>query len=80
MRMRLMSGGRTVMSIITVRMVGCLPEGLANESIWAGRGRTHGRCTVWTADGRLVATYTQDNLVRRFGDGKDHTGDYQRIM
>jgi acyl-CoA thioesterase II len=53
---------------------------MANESIWAGRGRTHGRCTIWTTDGRLVATYTQDNLVRGFGDGKDHTGDYKRIM
>jgi acyl-CoA thioesterase len=53
---------------------------LANESIWAGRGRTHGRCNIWTQDGRLVATYTQDNLVRGFGDGKDHTGDYNRIM
>jgi hypothetical protein len=53
---------------------------LANESVWAGRGRTHGRCTVWSADGRLVATYTQDNLVRGFGDGKDHTGDYRTIM
>ena len=39
---------------------------LANESIWAGRGRTHGRCNIWTHDGRLVATYTQDNLVRGF--------------
>ena len=37
---------------------------LANESVWAGRGRTHGRCNIWTEDGRLVATYTQDNLVR----------------
>jgi len=53
---------------------------LANESIWAGRGRTHGRCTVWTEDGRLVATYTQDNLVRGFGDGRDHDADYKRIM
>lgn len=53
---------------------------LANESIWAGRGRTHGRCNVWTQDGRLVATYTQDNLVRGWADGKDHTGDYNRIM
>ncbi len=53
---------------------------LANESIWAGRGRTHGRCNVWTEDGRLVATYTQDNLVRAFADRRDHTGDYQRIM
>jgi acyl-CoA thioesterase len=31
---------------------------MANESIWSGRGRTHDRCTVWTEDGRLVATYT----------------------
>jgi acyl-CoA thioesterase II len=53
---------------------------LANESIWAGRGRTHGRCNIWTQDGRLVATYTQDNLVRGWSDGKDHTADYKSIM
>jgi len=53
---------------------------MANESVWAGRGRTHGRCNIWTEDGRLVATYTQDNLVRGWADGKDHTGDYNRIM
>lgn len=53
---------------------------MACESIWAGRGRTHGRCAIWTEDGRLVATYTQDNLVRAFGDGQDHTADYNRIM
>jgi acyl-CoA thioesterase II len=53
---------------------------MACESIWAGRGRTHGRCAIWTVDGRLVATYTQDSLVRAFGDGKDHTADYNRIM
>jgi acyl-CoA thioesterase II len=53
---------------------------MSAESIWAGRGRTHGRCNIWTEDGRLVATYTQDNLVRGFADTKDHTGDYNRIM
>jgi acyl-CoA thioesterase len=53
---------------------------LAHESVWAGRGRSHGRCNVWTEDGRLVATFTQDNLVRAFPDAQDHTGDYQRIM
>jgi acyl-CoA thioesterase len=53
---------------------------MANESVWAGRGRTYGRCNVWTQDGRLVAVYTQDNLVRGFADSRDHTGDYQRIM
>ena len=50
------------------------------ESVWAGRGRTHGRCNVWTEDGRFVATCTQDNLVRAFADSEDHTGEYQRIM
>ena len=53
---------------------------MANESIWAGRGRTHGRCNVWTQDRRLVATYTQDSLVRGWSDSRDHTSDYQRIM
>lgn len=53
---------------------------LAHESIWAGRGRTHGRCTIWTEDGRLVATYTQDNLVRAFGDRPDHTAGNTRVM
>lgn len=53
---------------------------MANESIWAGRGRTHGRCNIWTQDGILVATYTQDNLLRGWADSRDHTADYQRIM
>jgi acyl-CoA thioesterase len=53
---------------------------LAHESVWAGRGRTHGRATVWTEDGRLVASYTQDNLVRAWADARDHTDDYKRIM
>jgi acyl-CoA thioesterase len=53
---------------------------VANESNWAGRGRTHGRLNVWTRDGRLVATCTQDNLVRAWADGQDHTSDYNRIM
>ena len=37
------------------------------------RGRSHGRCNVWTQDGRLVATFTQDNLVRAFADQRDHS-------
>jgi acyl-CoA thioesterase II len=53
---------------------------LAHQSVWAGRGRSHGRCDVWSEDGRLVATFTQDNIVRAFRDNRDHTGDYQRIM
>jgi acyl-CoA thioesterase len=53
---------------------------LAHESVWAGRGRTHGRCTIWTEDGRLIATYTQDNLVRALADAQGHCGDATRVM
>jgi acyl-CoA thioesterase II len=52
----------------------------AHESVWAGRGRTHGRCTIWTEDGRLVATYTQDNIVRALGDDTNRGGGSNRTM
>jgi acyl-CoA thioesterase len=37
---------------------------LAHEATYAGRGRVHGRGMVFTQDGRLVATFTQDSMVR----------------
>ena len=37
---------------------------LAHESPYAGRGRTYGRANVFTEDGRLVASFVQDNMVR----------------
>jgi acyl-CoA thioesterase II len=37
---------------------------LAQESTYAGRGRVHGRGTAFTQDGRLVATFSQDSMVR----------------
>jgi acyl-CoA thioesterase II len=40
---------------------------LANESVWAGRGRVHGRCDVFTRDGTLVANCTQDAFARSMG-------------
>ena len=40
---------------------------LANDSVWAGRGRAHGRCDVFDAGGRLVATCTQDAMVKSAG-------------
>jgi acyl-CoA thioesterase len=42
---------------------------LAHESPYAGRGRSYGRANVFTADGRLVASYVQDNMVRDFPEG-----------
>ena len=53
---------------------------MAGEVIWAGRGRAHGRCNIFTQGGKLVATYSQDAMVRTFPDAKDHTGDNKRLM
>ncbi|HEX3898826.1 MAG TPA: acyl-CoA thioesterase domain-containing protein [Mycobacteriales bacterium] len=39
---------------------------LAHESPHAGGGRSYGRAHVFTADGRLVASYEQQNLIRAF--------------
>jgi acyl-CoA thioesterase II len=53
---------------------------LAHQSIYAGRGRVHGRAAVFGRDGRLVATYTQDAIVRAFSDGRSHADDYRTIF
>jgi acyl-CoA thioesterase-2 len=39
---------------------------LANRSTFAGHGRTYGTGQVFTEDGRQVASYAQDNMVRAF--------------
>jgi acyl-CoA thioesterase-2 len=43
---------------------------LAHESPYAGRGRSYGRANVFTAEGRLVASYVQDNMLRDFPEGQ----------
>lgn len=37
---------------------------LDQRSTYAGRGRSHGLANVFAADGRLVAAFAQDNMVR----------------
>jgi acyl-CoA thioesterase len=44
---------------------------LAHEATYAGRGRIHGRALVYTEDGRLVATFSQDSMVRAVEGGLD---------
>jgi acyl-CoA thioesterase II len=39
---------------------------LAHESPHAGNGRSFGRANVHTEDGRLVASYSQENMIRAF--------------
>jgi acyl-CoA thioesterase len=35
------------------------------EALYAGRGRIHGRGSVFTEDGQLVATFSQDSMARK---------------
>lgn len=44
---------------------------LVNESEWAGRGRTYGRADVFDTGGRLVATFTQDSMIRSVTEVRD---------
>jgi acyl-CoA thioesterase II len=44
---------------------------LAHEATYAGRGRIHGRALVYTEDGELVATFSQDSMVRAVEGGLD---------
>lgn len=37
---------------------------LSQESTYAGRGRAHGRAVVHSADGRHVASFSQDSMLR----------------
>jgi acyl-CoA thioesterase-2 len=39
---------------------------LAHESPYAGHGRSFGRAHVFAEDGRLVASYGQENMIRAF--------------
>lgn len=39
---------------------------LAQESPYAGRGRSYGRGHAFTRDGRLVASFAQDSIIRHF--------------
>jgi acyl-CoA thioesterase len=41
-----------------------------HRSGYAGRGRSHGSAEVFTADGTLVASFTQDNMIRDFPEGR----------
>jgi acyl-CoA thioesterase-2 len=37
---------------------------LDQRSTYAGRGRSHGEANVFSQDGRLVASFSQDNMIR----------------
>lgn len=41
---------------------------MSHESPFAGAGRSYGRCHIHDADGQLVASYVQDNMIRAMAD------------
>jgi len=43
---------------------------VAHEAPYAGRGRSYGRAHVFTEDGRLVASFVQDNMIRDYPQGQ----------
>lgn len=47
---------------------------LDHSSSYAGRGRSQGRANVFTQDGRLVASYSQVNMIRDFPQGAAPAG------
>jgi acyl-CoA thioesterase-2 len=46
---------------------------LAHRSPFAGRGRSFGRADVFTIDGRMVASFSQENMIRAFNEGATPT-------
>jgi acyl-CoA thioesterase-2 len=49
---------------------------IAHESPYAGRGRSYGRANIFNAEGRLVASFVQDNMIRDFPEGqRPHAGE-----
>jgi acyl-CoA thioesterase len=47
---------------------------LANESPFAGRGRAFGRGQVFTRSGQLVASFSQESMIRHFPTGQSVEG------
>jgi acyl-CoA thioesterase II len=43
---------------------------LAQSSPYAGRGRSYGRGDIFSEDGRLVASFVQENMIRSFPQGQ----------
>ncbi len=39
---------------------------IANRSLYAGRGRTYGEGHVFSEDGRLIASFAQESMIRNF--------------
>ncbi len=47
---------------------------LSNESPYAGRGRSFGRGQVFSRSGQLLASYSQEAMIRHFPEGQSPAG------
>jgi acyl-CoA thioesterase len=47
---------------------------LAQSSPYAGRGRSYGRGDIFSEDGKLVASFVQENMIRAFPEGQGPHG------
>jgi acyl-CoA thioesterase II len=45
-----------------------------HEAMYAGGGRVYGRGHAFTQDGKLVASFVQESLVRNFPQGQNPAG------
>ncbi|HEX4244180.1 MAG TPA: acyl-CoA thioesterase domain-containing protein [Acidimicrobiales bacterium] len=53
---------------------------LANESPFAGRGRAFGRGQVFTQSGQLVASFSQEAMIRHFPAGRSAAGREDTVL
>ncbi|HXA34021.1 MAG TPA: acyl-CoA thioesterase domain-containing protein [Acidimicrobiales bacterium] len=53
---------------------------LANESPFAGRGRAYGRGQVFTRSGQLVASFSQEAMIRHFPAGQSAVGREDTVL
>jgi acyl-CoA thioesterase II len=53
---------------------------IANRSLHAGAGRTYGEGHVFTEDGKLVASFVQENMIRYFRDEPGVRGKASSVM
>jgi acyl-CoA thioesterase II len=53
---------------------------LANESPAAGRGRSYGAGHVFTESGRLVASFSQEAMIRLFPEGQSAEGRESTVL
>ena len=53
---------------------------LAQTSTYAGRGRAYGAGEVFSRDGQLVASYSQESMIRHFPEGVSPEGQESTIL